>query len=254
MPGLSPIPLIGSTKALEDVGNRIIKAGPDKSLLILGGPGAGKWVTAAAAHLLAAAATRGRRAVIEINCADLERDDPLKHFFERLFTRRTARDRATAYDVILRNFQDLDEPWQSRFFPLAIEGSAANATVRFRRLLLLGGGPVDRYAKEIRGRIDRIELPTLAESPDDIAPFADYFLGRFHRRDVEGGRFGPNDPRAGRAPSLGPDAGPLLAGLSWDDNRRELIRRMAEAYERWFEAGARDGALGAAHFTGGPPE
>lgn len=224
-----------SPKAKEVERLALLAAPTDISVMITGGDGTGKESVAQSIHQHS---DRRDQPFIAINCGGIPRELAASHFFGHVkgaFTgaesdRKGYFERADGGTLFLDEVGTLPLELQAMllrvlqehvYFPL---GSQEERTADVRILSatnedLCQAIAEGRFRKDLYHRLCEFEIhqPSLAECPEDILPFAEFFRERFskeYRKD----RSGFTD-----------DCKDVLLGYSWSGNVRELKNRVKRA-------------------------
>ncbi len=229
-------PLVGSSKAMEELRALIARVAPTESrVLITGESGTGKELVASAIHRLSA---RGSKPFVTVNSAALPRDLVESEMFghERgAFTGATERrqgrfELADGGTLFLDEVGDLGSEAQAKLLrvlesgivervggekPVAVNVRVLAATNKELKDAVRQG----QFREDLWFRLNvlPIHIQPLRERPEDVAPLVRHFAARCAAR-------------LGRPVTFDAGAIPLLAAYSWPGNVRELanvIERLA---------------------------
>jgi two-component system nitrogen regulation response regulator NtrX len=229
-------PLVGSSKAMEELRALIARVAPTESrVLITGESGTGKELVASAIHRLSA---RGSKPFVTVNSAALPRDLVESEMFghERgAFTGATERrqgrfELADGGTLFLDEVGDLGSEAQAKLLrvlesgivervggekPVAVNVRVLAATNKELKDAVRQG----QFREDLWFRLNvlPIHIQPLRERPEDVAPLVRHFAARCAAR-------------LGRPVTFDAGAIPLLAAYAWPGNVRELanvIERLA---------------------------
>ena len=225
--------LIGQSPAiiaLRDTVDRL--ANTDLPVLVLGPSGTGKEVVSRALHV---GGSRTDQPFVAVNCAAISEtlleSELFGHekgaFTDAIDTRKGKFELADDGTLFLDEIGDMSPGGQAKLLRVLEEklitrvGGSQTIPINVR-VIAATNQDLGQLVQEKRFREDlfyrlsvvTLELPPLADRPEDILPLAEHFLGEFC---VEAGR---------ATLSLAPEALQRLAGHAWPGNVRELRNLM----------------------------
>ncbi|MBN1917395.1 MAG: sigma-54-dependent Fis family transcriptional regulator [Verrucomicrobia bacterium] len=236
-----PVELIGSSPAMQHVFKRIaVLSKSDCSVLILGATGTGKEVVARAIHRHS---RRAARPFFAVNCGALPENLVESELFGHArgaFTGADA-DRTGKFEAADSGTLFLDEVGELpgaaqvkllRFLDSQTIERVGSTEPRQLDVRVIAATNRDLPADVRTGRfradlyyrlaVVQVEVPPLAERPEDIIPLARHFLAH--------GLKASRGPQRGRAvPQLAPEAEHALLRHTWPGNVRELRNAIAHA-------------------------
>ena len=216
--------------ALRDTVDRL--AGTDLPVLVLGPSGTGKEVVSRALHF---GGSRADQPFVAVNCAAISEtlleSELFGHekgaFTDAVDTRKGKFELADDGTLFLDEIGDMSPGGQAKLLRVleqkVITRVGGSQTIPINvRVIAATNQDLAEAVSEKRFREDlfyrlsvvTLELPSLAERPEDILPLAEHFLGEFC---VEAGR---------ASLTLAPEAQQRLVGHAWPGNVRELRNLM----------------------------
>ena len=216
--------------ALRDTVDRL--AGTDLPVLVLGPSGTGKEVGSRALHF---GGSRADQPFVAVNCAAISEtlleSELFGHekgaFTDAVDTRKGKFELADDGTLFLDEIGDMSPGGQAKL-PRVLEqkvitrvGGSQTIPINVRVIAATNQDLAEavsekRFREDLFYRLSvvTLELPSLAERPEDILPLAEHFLGEFC---VEAGR---------ASLTLAPEAQQRLVGHAWPGNVRELRNLM----------------------------
>ncbi len=225
--------LVGTSPAiiaLRDTVDRL--AGTDLPVLVLGSSGTGKEVVSRALHF---GGSRADQPFVAVNCAAISEtlleSELFGHekgaFTDAVDTRKGKFELADDGTLFLDEIGDMSPAGQAKLLRVLEQkvitrvGGSQTIPINVRVIAATNQDLAEavgekRFREDLFYRLSvvTLELPSLAERPEDILPLAEHFLGDFC---VEAGR---------AALTLAPEAQQRLIGHAWPGNVRELRNLM----------------------------
>lgn len=225
--------LVGTSPAiiaLRDTVDRL--AGTDLPVLVLGPSGTGKEVVSRALHF---GGSRADQPFVAVNCAAISEtlleSELFGHekgaFTDAIDTRKGKFELADDGTLFLDEIGDMSPAGQAKLLRVLEQkvitrvGGSQAIPINVRVIAATNQDLAEavgekRFREDLFYRLSvvTLELPSLAERPEDILPLAKHFLGDFC---VEAGR---------AALTLAPEAQQRLTGHAWPGNVRELRNLM----------------------------
>jgi len=225
--------LVGTSPAiiaLRDTVDRL--AGTDLPVLVLGSSGTGKEVVSRALHF---GGSRADQPFVAVNCAAISEtlleSELFGHekgaFTDAVDTRKGKFELADDGTLFLDEIGDMSPAGQAKLLRVLEQkvitrvGGSQTIPINVRVIAATNQDLAEavgekRFREDLFYRLSvvTLELPSLAERPEDILPLAEHFLGDFC---VEAGR---------AALTLAPEAQQRLIGHAWPGNVRELQNLM----------------------------
>lgn len=222
-------PMLGDSKALQDLVSQIARIAPTESrVLIRGESGSGKELVADAIH---AGSARRQGPLIKINCAaiaaQLVEDELFGHvrgaFTDARIDKKGLFEEADGGTLVLDEIADMDLALQSRLLRVLEDGKVRRLGSQEERavdvrVLAATHEDLEKAVAERRFRQDLfyrlahvpVDVPPLRERGDDVHILFDYFLEDFCRRNNR------------RLPGVEPETLVRLSRWPWPGNVREL--------------------------------
>ena len=216
--------------ALRDTVDRL--AGTDLPVLVLGASGTGKEVVSRALHF---GGSRTDQPFVAVNCAAISEtlleSELFGHekgaFTDAVDTRKGKFELADDGTLFLDEIGDMSPGGQAKLLRVLEQkvitrvGGSQAIPINVRVIAATNQDLAEavsekRFREDLFYRLSvvTLELPSLAERPEDILPLAEHFLGEFC---VEAGR---------ASLTLAPEAQQRLVGHAWPGNVRELRNLM----------------------------